>query len=65
MHYRKAKGLNATSLDLGLMRGIGYVEENEDAAAHTSSLKFVSPPLSLPDMYHFHIQISTCTHTPE
>jgi len=44
MHYRKSKGLNATSLDLGLMRGIGYVEENEDAAAHTSSLKFVSLP---------------------
>jgi len=46
MHYRKSKGLNATSLDLGLMRGIGYVEENEDAAAHTSSLKFVSLPLT-------------------
>jgi len=42
MHYRKSKGLNATSLDLGLMRGIGYVEENEDAAAHTSSLKFTA-----------------------
>ncbi|KXJ85338.1 hypothetical protein Micbo1qcDRAFT_223400 [Microdochium bolleyi] len=42
MHYRKAQGLAATSLDLGLMRGIGYVEENEDAAAHTSSLKFTA-----------------------
>ncbi|KAH7038376.1 uncharacterized protein B0I36DRAFT_372464 [Microdochium trichocladiopsis] len=42
MHYRKSQGLKATSLDLGLMRGIGYVEENEDAAAHTSSLKFTA-----------------------
>ncbi|KAH8664734.1 polyketide synthase [Xylariales sp. PMI_506] len=42
MHYRKAKGHSGQSLDLGLMRGIGYIEEHEDAAAHTSSLKFTS-----------------------
>ena len=42
VNYRHAKGLPAQSIDLGLMKGIGYVEEHKEVAAHTSSLKFVS-----------------------
>ncbi|KAI0096862.1 hypothetical protein GGR51DRAFT_489918 [Nemania sp. FL0031] len=40
--YRHAKGLPAQSIDLGLMKDIGYVEEHKDVAAHTSSLKLTS-----------------------
>src|ERR1700722_10650329 len=41
VNYRHAKGLPAQSIDLGLMKGIGYVEEHKEVAAHTSSLKLV------------------------
>ena len=41
VHYRHAQGLPAQSIDLGLIRGLGYVEEHEEVAARTSSLKFV------------------------
>ncbi|KAI0879040.1 hypothetical protein GGS24DRAFT_486779 [Hypoxylon argillaceum] len=37
--YRQAQGLPAQSIDLGLMKDIGYVEEHKDVAAHTSFLK--------------------------
>ncbi|KAI0803650.1 hypothetical protein GGR55DRAFT_691660 [Xylaria sp. FL0064] len=37
--YRHAKGLPATSIDLGLMKDIGYAEEHKDIAANKSSLK--------------------------
>ena len=47
MNYRHAKGLPAQSIDLGLMRGLGYVEEHKEVAAHTSSLKFVGSILLL------------------
>lgn len=40
-HYRQSQGLAARSIDLGLMKGIGYVEEHEDVAAHKSSLNLV------------------------
>jgi hypothetical protein len=41
VHYRQKKGLAAQSLDLGLMTGIGYVEEHQDARARTSHLRLV------------------------
>jgi hypothetical protein len=40
-HYRQKKGLAAQSLDLGVMMGIGYVEEHRDARARTSQLRVV------------------------
>ncbi|KAI1345755.1 hypothetical protein F5Y01DRAFT_320442 [Xylaria sp. FL0043] len=40
--YRHAKGLPATSIDLGLMKDIGYAEEHKDVAANKSSLKLTS-----------------------
>lgn len=42
IHYRRAKGLAGTSLDLGIMKSIGYVEENEDIGAKLSQFKLVS-----------------------
>jgi hypothetical protein len=41
IHYRQQKGLAAQSLDIGVMTGIGYVEEHEDARARTSQLRVV------------------------
>ncbi|KAI0199219.1 hypothetical protein F4808DRAFT_217616 [Astrocystis sublimbata] len=40
--YRRAQGLAAQSIDLGLMKEIGYAEENKDIAANTSSLSLTS-----------------------
>ncbi|KAI1420233.1 hypothetical protein F5Y12DRAFT_719784 [Xylaria sp. FL1777] len=40
--YRHAKGLPAQSIDLGLMKDIGYAEEHKDVAANKSSLKLTS-----------------------
>ncbi|KAH8164718.1 hypothetical protein CIB48_g3560 [Xylaria polymorpha] len=40
--YRHAKGLPASSIDLGLMKDIGYAEEHKDIAANKSSLKLTS-----------------------
>ncbi|KAI0453135.1 hypothetical protein F5B21DRAFT_505692 [Xylaria acuta] len=40
--YRHAKGLPASSIDLGLMKDIGYAEEHKDVAANKSSLKLTS-----------------------
>lgn len=42
MHYRQSKGLAAQSLDLGVMRGFGYVEENHDVGARMTTFKLVS-----------------------
>jgi NADPH:quinone reductase-like Zn-dependent oxidoreductase len=42
VNYRHAKGLPAQSIDLGLIKGAGYVEEHKEVAANTSSLKFTS-----------------------
>ncbi|KAI5463900.1 hypothetical protein BGZ63DRAFT_453186 [Mariannaea sp. PMI_226] len=39
MHWRRHKNLAAQSLDIGVVRGIGYVEEHEDARARTSQLR--------------------------
>jgi KR domain-containing protein len=47
VNYRHAKGLPAQSIDLGLIKGVGYVEEHKEVAANTSSLKFVSDILLL------------------
>lgn len=41
VHCRHAKDLSAQSIDLGLMRGLGYDEENQNVTAYTSNLKFV------------------------
>ncbi len=41
VHYRRSKGLAAQSLDIGVMTGIGYVEEHDDARARTSQLRVV------------------------
>ena len=48
VHYRHAQGLSAQSIDLGLIRGLGYVEEHEEVAARTSSLKFVCFQVQVP-----------------
>ncbi|KAI1288683.1 hypothetical protein F5Y03DRAFT_80798 [Xylaria venustula] len=40
--YRRAKGLAAQSIDLGLMKEIGYAEEHKDIAANKSSLNLTS-----------------------
>lgn len=42
VHYRRQKGMSAHSLDIGVMTGIGYVEEHDDARARTSHLRVVS-----------------------
>ncbi|KAK6812394.1 hypothetical protein RU639_011774 [Aspergillus parasiticus] len=42
VHYRRQRGLAAQSLDIGVIAGVGYVEENHDARARTSQLKFTS-----------------------
>jgi hypothetical protein len=41
VHYRQQRGLAGQSLDIGVMTGIGYVEENQDARARTSQLRVV------------------------
>lgn len=55
VHYRRSKGLAAQGLDLGVMRGFGYVEEHQDVGARMNTFKLVSgclptlpcPPSSL------------------
>ena len=42
VRYRRQKGLAAQSLDIGVMTGIGYGEEHQDARARTSQLRVVS-----------------------
>ncbi|OGM42335.1 hypothetical protein ABOM_007875 [Aspergillus bombycis] len=42
VHYRRQKGLAAQSLDLGMMKGIGYVEEHQEARVRTSQVRVTS-----------------------
>lgn len=42
VHYRHSKGLAAQSLCLGVMSGLGYVEENEHVGARMSMFRLVS-----------------------
>ncbi|KAL3964599.1 hypothetical protein ACCO45_001603 [Purpureocillium lilacinum] len=42
VHYRQHKGLPAQSLDLGIMKSIGYVEEHGDVGARLSQFKLAS-----------------------
>ena len=41
VHYRRQKGLAAQSLDIGMMKGIGYVEEHHDSRVRTSQVRVV------------------------
>ena len=40
-HYRSAQGLPAVSLDLGMIRGVGVVEENPELIAIIRSAGFM------------------------
>ncbi|KAH8696648.1 hypothetical protein BGW36DRAFT_428643 [Talaromyces proteolyticus] len=42
VHYRQFKGLPAQSIDLGVMRGLGYVEEHNDIGARLSPFRLAS-----------------------
>ncbi|KAB8264716.1 hypothetical protein BDV32DRAFT_145394 [Aspergillus pseudonomiae] len=42
VHYRRQKGLAAQSLDIGMMKGIGYVEEHHDSRVRTSQVRVTS-----------------------
>ncbi|UNI20497.1 Type I Iterative PKS [Purpureocillium takamizusanense] len=39
VHYRRQRGLAAQSIDLGVIKGIGYVEEHHDSGAWRSPLR--------------------------